>query len=158
MDKNSKELNKLKLRSSRIKALGKGMNFSFGTNNKSLSLKVSRNDIKWYFFEKSTKIGLFWQLLYLYPSEIEVSQYPQVTYWEFLAAAGIGPASGKYQPKESYNNKYVFISDKDNLVSFDVTEAKNDPESFKRNFKNTFGVDYDTWNSRNSCVSDTCFL
>ena len=166
---NSKELNKLKLRSSRMKALGEGMNFSFGTSSKSLGINV--NNFKTKLLEMYPQLlGLYWEQLYTTPSEIASSQYPHIKDWEFLAAKTISSSPKLYQAKPAracsdawcMNRSdpvyYIFVSAEYNaFVLFNADNVRNNPELFKNDFKSSFGVDYDTWNSRNSTTGDWFF-
>jgi hypothetical protein len=140
-------MNKSKSRSSKMKALGGGLNFSFGTQSKNSMFSPSRI-VQW-----KAMVEFF-----------KFAPYASHVAWKDLPGVNVGDpyvnveesAYGSYARNWEYCYEY---NGSFNIAAFNTTDEEfyfvAEPniivtikrKNFKSDFKHTFGIDYDVWES-----------
>lgn len=139
---NSKELNKLKLRSSRIKALGEVMNFSLGASSKNIYDSSSKNDTKQIL---KLKYFLFTDVSWtslpgVNPEKSIYGNY--ATNWEYCYKT-LNLIDNTRIPARTADGQFLFLADPN------IRVALKDDYDFKNVFGTTFGVSYEDWAQKN---------
>ena len=151
---NSKELNKLKLRSSRMKLINSDMDMIQGQLQQSLSSKNSPLFSPFFssFFLENTITGIYGSDKFFSFLPNEDNDYPYTSGWKYLSTGNsVAVAVDTTKFGGLYSNGFMLYR-YDSINKYISFSAAEKTESFDGFFQSNFGVNYRTYTQKNGDI------